>query len=171
MKASSREAQLVQHYLRAYGLVAIYVGVAPASGKTLLGYCHNIDARLRALETERGQTKIYGQWWCADNTKARQLIVALPRGTGAAVAQRQLPYLATVAGITLTADAEIQQHVRANLEAMRLRCARQLRALNADFKANRIARAAAGLKTIPYATFRHRNEIRMIYAEAAEHRR
>lgn len=170
MKKSCRDDLLVRHFLRAYGLVAIYVAVAAKNGRTLVGRSHAIAATRTALAAEHGSITLRAVWWVADDAKADHILSRLTHDIPAAQAIDDIPRAASIAGILLTGDADVRARALAHVEAMRLANAAALRRLNAAYREERLDRERRGRRMRPYNAWIAHQEVRLMYAYADDHR-
>jgi hypothetical protein len=79
---TQRADRLAEHYIRAYGLHAVYVASAPTG--PLTGVTRNVRAHARWLRHQHGHgTEILQHWWCASEADAAAVAKVL-KGCGTA---------------------------------------------------------------------------------------
>lgn len=165
--------RLAEHYIRAYGLCAVYVAASGDAGAPgIVGTTRSPRAREHRLRHDHGRRAgILRLWWCATEADARAVAEAA-RAAGGAGAD-DIPAVAAALGVALADPGTVADRAREAVEAVRarieaMRATGGLRAVNADYKLMRQRRAAAGQATMPYPVYLRRRAIGMLYDMASE---
>lgn len=165
--------RLVDHYIRAFGLWAIYL--IGARNLTRVGVAHNPAAALKAQRVPGAE--ILKVWWSTDRAEAIALAEALA-GSDARTAEdmiARMPAIAGGLGFAIADDAAVRARafaaiaeVDASLKAMKERG--ELRAVSRAYRSMREDRAARGRGAMPWPVYWRRYVITILYQIARQAR-
>jgi hypothetical protein len=164
--------RFVRAYIGALDLVAIYTITSPAKGRVRIGRGKDPTAALKSVRSADPNSTIEVAGWCRAD-RAEMLLSLIDDRTAAHVdeARERVLTAAEELGIALQTDDGIREIAESTVGHVERTFDEQLRAgalrdLNRRYRAERLARAAAGKGSLSYPRWLENQKLALVLATA-----